>query len=83
MLVPTMTPEEIYAEIYKDAEWLQDELNNKIYPQYCKRVLKVKKFPDLKLYELVSKKTHITYTIVGFAYQHSDWKHPYCIIYTK
>ena len=32
MLVPTMTPEEIYAEMYKDAAWLEDRITNKIYP---------------------------------------------------
>ena len=78
-----MTPEEIYAEMYKDAEWLQNEISFKIYPVYSKRVKKLLKFPDMKKYSLCSKVTHITYEVVFFSYQHSDWKRPYCVIYTK
>ena len=32
MLVPTMTPEEIYADMCKDAAWLNDQITYKIYP---------------------------------------------------
>lgn len=83
MLVPTMTPEEIYAEMHKDAAWLQNEISYKIYPQYSKRVKKMLRFPDLKPYTLISKTTHIEYVVIFFSYQHSDWKRPYCVVYTK
>lgn len=83
MLVPTMTPEEIYAEIYKDAEWLEDKVNIKLAPQTIKLIKRAKRFPFIKSYSVKRKETQIEYNIVFFAYQRGDWNRPSCFIYTK
>lgn len=83
MLVPTMTPEEIYAEMYKDAVWLQDKIKYKIYPAIQKMIKRESRFPFFNLSSIKSKKTHIEYNIAFFAYSKGDWNRPYCVIYTK
>lgn len=83
MLVPTMTPEEIHAELFKDAPWLQDEINLTLFKEYGKHVKRTNKFPDIKLYTRRSKKTQIFYYIAFFSYRRSEWDRPHFIVYTK
>ena len=83
MLVPTMTPEEIYAEMYKDAAWLQERINNRLAPEVIKKLKRVKRFPHLSMNTLCSEKTKIVYNVVFYAYQHRDWETPRMFIYTK
>ena len=83
MLVPTMTPEEIYAEMRKDALWLQNKMNDKLIPEARKKVKRAKRYPYITRYVLKSENTNIEYRAVFFAYQHRDWENPRCILYTK
>lgn len=83
MLVPTMTPEEIYAEMYKDAAWLQNRVNNKLIDEAKKKAKRAKRFPHVSLNTLISEKTNIEYKIVFYTYQHGDWDRPRMFIYTK
>ena len=82
MIVPTMTPEEIYAEMYKDAEWLQERVNNILTPNYCKLAKRAKNYPYIKSYCEISPKTQIVYDIFYWSYVRSDWNRPQYIIYT-
>ena len=83
MLVPTMTPEEIYAEMYKDSAWLQDRIADKIYPSIQKMIKRRSLFPFFHVTSVKSAKTHIEYNVAFFAYSRGDWNRPYCVIYTK
>jgi hypothetical protein len=78
-----MTPEEIYAEMYKDAAWLQERINNRLAPEVIKKLKRVKRFPHLSMNTLYSEKTKIVYNVVFYAYQHRDWDCPRMFIYTK
>lgn len=83
MLVPTMTPEEIYAEMYKDAEWLEDKINCKLTLEAMKLAKRAKRFPWHKVYVVKSEKTQISYNVIFLAHQRGDWNRLMCIIYTK
>lgn len=83
MLLPTMTPEEIYAEMHKDAEWLENTINKKFVPQYQKGAKRATNYPYLKSFYEVSPKTLITYWVVMIAYHRSDWKKPRVAILAK
>ena len=83
MLLPTMTPEEIYAEMHKDAEWLENTINKKFVPLFQKGAKRATNFPYFKPFYDVSSKTLITYWVVMIAYHRSDWKKPRVAIFTK
>ena len=81
MLVPTMTPEEIYRAIYSDAKWLQDRIF-RLFPEIEKQIKRSKQFPFIAARIINSPTTKIAYNIVFFAYQKSDWDKRHFIIYT-
>ena len=81
MLVPTMTPEEIYRAIYSDAKWLQDRIF-RLFPEIEKQIKRSKQFPLLTARIINSPKTKIEYNLAFFAYQKSDWDKRHFIIYT-
>lgn len=83
MLVPTMTPEEIYADMCKDAAWLNDQITYKIYPSVQKKIKRCTIFPFIHGCTLQSKVTKNQYNIIFFAYSRGDWNRPYSVIYTK
>lgn len=81
MLVPTMTPEEIYREIYSDVKWLQERIF-RLFPGVEKEIKRSKQFPFIAARIINSPMTKIAYNIVFFAYQKSDWDKRHFIIYT-
>lgn len=83
MLLPTMTPEEIYAEISKDSQWLQERINNYLTPLYGKRVKRLVKLPDIHDYIERSRKTGIEYRVFFTAYRRGDWDKPVWFVTTQ
>lgn len=81
MLVPTMTPEEIYREIYSDVNWLQEQIL-RLFPGVEREIKRSKQFPLLTARIINSPKTKIEYNLAFFAYQKSDWDKRHFIIYT-
>ena len=81
MLVPTMTPEEIYREIYSDVNWLQEQIL-RLFPGVEREIKRSKQFPLLTARIINSPKTKIEYNLAFFAYQKSDWDKHHFIIYT-
>lgn len=82
MLVPTMTPEEIFAEISKDEDWIREQVGAYAI-QYGKRVLKQTRFPDMYVYAKESKHTRIIYNFILYSYRRGEWKNPQAIVYTS
>ncbi len=82
MLIPTMTPEEIYAEMYKDAAWLENEINNKLTPAFQKLAKRASRFPFCELYGRTSKKTRIQYFVAYDICRKAEWKAPHVTIFT-
>lgn len=83
MLVPTMTPEEIYADMCKDAAWLNDQITYKIYPSVQKKIKRCTIFPFIHGCTLESKVTKNQYNVIFVAYSRGDWNRPCSIIYLK
>ena len=84
MLVPTMTPEEIYAEMHKDADWLWNQIVKKFHPVFQKQVKRSNSFPCAKMFLATSRDTKITYHIVFVVHNRGGWdKIPTIIIYTQ
>lgn len=83
MLVPTMTPEEIYAEMAKDVNDLASAINTRYIPEFAKTIRRTQRFPEAKPYVWVSRKTRIEYILIFVAYRKADHKKvPHFFVYT-
>ena len=83
MLVPTMTPEEIYAEIRKDANPLWDAISMRFGAELQRIVRRSQRFPLIKGYTWQSKNTKIEYNVVFIAYRKAERKFiPHFLVYT-
>lgn len=83
MLVPTMTPEEIFAELQKDYDFLNNKIREKCVSPFCKYVKRAMRGPFVKVYTLTSSKTSIQYGVICFAYNKGEWKNPHVLVYTR
>lgn len=82
MLLPTMTPEEIYAEIRKDANPLWDAINMRFGAEFQRIVRRSQRFPLIKGYTWQSKNTKIEYNVVFIAYRKAERKFiPHFFVY--
>lgn len=83
MLLPTMTPEEMYAELLKDANPLWDAINMRFGAEFNKIVRRNQRFPLVKCYTWHSKTTMIDYHVVFIAYRKAEHKFiPHFFIFT-
>lgn len=82
MIVPTMTPEEIFSEIQKDVYFLQEK-TDELALKYSKLAKRATRFPHFHFYLLSSKKTMINYYVLCYAYRRGEWDHPHSIVYTE
>lgn len=82
MLVPTMTPEEIFAELQKDFNFLNNKISEKCISPFCKYVKRAMRSPFYKLYTLTSPRTSIQYEVLCFAYNKGEWKKPHVVVFT-
>lgn len=83
MLLPTMTPEEIYSELHKDADGLWAAITSRFGPEFNRLVRRGHKFPLLKVYFWNSKNTFVDYRVIFIAYRKAEHKFvPHILIYT-
>lgn len=83
MLLPTMTPEEIYAEMAKDANDLAAAINARYIPEFAKTIRRAQRFPLIKGYTWQSKNTKIEYNVVFIAYRKAERKFiPHFFVFT-